>query len=181
VRTWFQKARCVVDVGAGAGWYSLVALELNPSAQVVAIEPDGLARANLEANLHLNGYCQGERITVLDQAVSPDGLSLERVLAPFTGPVAIKMDIEGGEFEALHSAGHALRRPGIALIVETHSRELEQACVAYVQELGFHTRVIRPAPWRILLPERRPIEHNRWFVAWDSTIESGVRCSENES
>jgi hypothetical protein len=31
---------------------------------------------------------------------------------------------------------------------------------------GFQLEVVPNAWWRVILPEMRPIEHNRWLAAW---------------
>jgi hypothetical protein len=35
----------------------------------------------------------------------------------------------------------------------------------FLERLGYTCRVIKNAWWRLLIPEQRPIEHNRWFIA----------------
>jgi hypothetical protein len=71
-----------------------------------------------------------------------------------------KVDIDGGECDVL---------PGLiglpTILIETHSKDLEEVCTAFLEEHGYATRVIRNARWRALWPEYRPLEHNRWLVA----------------
>jgi FkbM family methyltransferase len=50
-----RSSRCVLDVGAYSGFYSLLAATVNPSAEVVAFEPFPEARQWLHQNLTLNG------------------------------------------------------------------------------------------------------------------------------
>lgn len=50
---------CVIDVGAGAGAYSLVAASYLSHGQVISIEPDPETYERLGANIRLNLYEQG--------------------------------------------------------------------------------------------------------------------------
>jgi hypothetical protein len=50
-------------------------------------------------------------------------------------------------------------------VVETHSAELEVACARFLREHGHGVRLIRNTWWRMLYPEYRPIEHNRWLFS----------------
>ena len=54
-----------------------------------------------------------------------------------------------------------------ALLVETHSVELERDCMGLLEELQYHCQIIENAWWRNVIPELRPIQHNRWFFASD--------------
>jgi hypothetical protein len=50
-----RSARCVLDVGAYSGFYSLLAATVNPTTEVVAFEPFPEARQWLHQNPTLNG------------------------------------------------------------------------------------------------------------------------------
>lgn len=77
-------------------------------------------------------------------------------------PDFVKMDIEGGELEALLGAERILadRRP--SMIVEVHSRELEDHCGRLLRKVGYEPKVVNPRRW---LRDNRPTGHNRWLVA----------------
>ncbi len=60
----------VVDVGANTGAYALAVATAEPSARVVAIEPDPGAVDRLRRNVALNGL--GERVTVLPIAAGSE-------------------------------------------------------------------------------------------------------------
>ena len=61
------QARCVLDVGAFTGWYSVVAATLNPAGQVFAFEANPVVAASLRRNLELNCL---ENVHVLECAVA---------------------------------------------------------------------------------------------------------------
>lgn len=50
-----RRASVVVDVGAHVGLYTLIAANLNPSGNVIALEPHAGVFARLERNVRLNG------------------------------------------------------------------------------------------------------------------------------
>ncbi len=62
-----SRARCVLDIGAYTGWYSLVAAVLNPTAVVLAFEANPEVAKSLRQNLELNHV---ENVEVLQCAVS---------------------------------------------------------------------------------------------------------------
>jgi hypothetical protein len=52
------------------------------------------------------------------------------------------------------------RRPN--LIIEVHSRELEDGCGRLLRGAGYSPKVVNPRRW---LKDNRPGAHNRWLVA----------------
>ncbi len=73
------------------------------------------------------------------------------------------MDIDGGEADALAGGAAMLREKRPHLIVETHSKALEDRCGALMVDMGYrpvikHNRQI----WR---EQRGGAEHNRWLLA----------------
>lgn len=139
----------VFDVGAGDGYESLAYARLG--ARVYAFDPDQVVVARLRKNIELNPELVAQ-ITVFMQRFSASDL-LPR--ADF-----VKIDVDGGERELLEDL---LDVP--AMLIETHSADLEAACISFLSDHGYQTTVIPNARWRLLYPEWRPIEHNRWLVA----------------
>ena len=138
-----------LDIGAFVGWHSIRAARIiGPCARVISLEPDAGNRRQLEKNLALN---HATNCTVVPLAAwsesgvnlgwytgkSPDCCHLED-----TGPSGeirtttvddlvrsiglsrldwIKVDVEGGEVEALRGAEHSLRHFRPRLFVEIHN------------------------------------------------------------
>ena len=76
-----RRARVVLDVGANAGLFALLAAAVNPMSQVFAFEPLPRLCDAVRANVHLNGW--PNRVHVLAEAVT------DRVgTAPFHVPRA---------------------------------------------------------------------------------------------
>jgi FkbM family methyltransferase len=137
-----------LDIGAFVGWHSIRASRLvGSSARIISLEPDAANRRQLEKNLTLNNVTN---CTVIPLAAwsksgvnlgwftekSPDCCRVEEnplsigIKTTTVDDLAeelqldrlnwIKMDIEGGEVEALTGAEKTLRRLRPWLFVEIH-------------------------------------------------------------
>jgi SAM-dependent methyltransferase len=154
--------RCL-DVGCFNAIYALLFAK-RCRAPVIAYEPDPVAVARCERNLALNPEL-ASWITLRPVAVgghAGDGVvTLDEDLAD--EPVDFMLiDVDRGEMDVLSGALELLARQRPQLIVETHSIELERACGDLLLSAGYRPRVITN---RRLLPQNRPIPHNRWLVA----------------
>ncbi len=138
-----QIRDCVhfVDVGAGAGFYTLLALRHMPAGgRVTAVEPDPLW-----ADL-LRQRCAGDRVDILEAAAAdhrgrqtlakPPGCSATAAQVPgatFEVPTVvldehlsgvavdvIKIDVEGGEAGVINGLRQVLSRGTVRLFVEYH-------------------------------------------------------------
>jgi hypothetical protein len=162
------------DVGAADGLYTLYLHERTTAVSVYAFEPDPAAFGLLEQNLLLNGLIKSRRLRVHMCGVSDvsgDGLvSLDSLAADSWERGLIKVDVEGGEVMVLEGARTLLRRPGVRWLIETHSLESEAECLSLLRSNGLYTSVVATAWWRRMLPETRPIAHNRWLVAYHPVV-----------
>jgi precorrin-6B methylase 2 len=147
----------VYDIGAGDGLTTLVYAKLARRGTVLAFEPDPAAVSLLRANVTLNPD--------LDSAITIVPLAFGGPLHPqWPEPTFVKVDVDGAEVGVLGALEPLLgRRP--TLVIETHSAGHEAECVTRLTSLGYATRVIPNASWRLLWPEWRPIVHNRWLLA----------------
>lgn len=142
-----QPGDVFLDIGAYVGWYALrAARAVGPRGLVIALEPDPTNRQQLEKNLSLNQVMNCEVVPVaawsstgrvrwrlgeepvwhkideqegseVTEAARIDDLVTRRNLVRVDW---IKMDIEGGEVEALKGAVVTLRRFRPALFIEVH-------------------------------------------------------------
>jgi hypothetical protein len=160
--------RCAVDVGSADGSYALYFLARTQAQRVLSFEPDPAARAALHENLALNGFDGSTKLRFVDQAVG-DGtagrLALDDLLAEISLPALVKVDVEGAEVDVLRGADALIRRGHVGWLIETHAESLERECLDILEHHGYQARVIAPAWWRVVVPENRPIPHNRWIVA----------------
>jgi FkbM family methyltransferase len=167
----------VFDIGANVGWYSLLAArEIGPSGAVTAFEPllanatmiERNAEANRLKNIAVVPAAVGDRdgwasfsseSSLTGKVIKSGGsevvpiLSLDAWLSE-TGeraPDVIKMDIEGGEVEALRGMGGVLQEAKPTLIIELHATNADIADL--LDEAGYthhpidHDAPTRDAPW----------------------------------
>jgi precorrin-6B methylase 2 len=137
----------VYDIGAADGLEALTYAALG--ARVIAFEPNPAAVAKLKRNLALN---PGAAVTVVAGPYAPG-------LAP--SPDFAKIDVDGAEVDVLNALPDRTR----AIVVETHSEELEASCRELLLARGYDVQTVSNAWWRRLYPEWRPTEFNRWLVA----------------
>jgi SAM-dependent methyltransferase len=163
-----QSAEWFVDIGAGKGELCVFFAKLQRIKRVIAVEPDDVEIMTLRANLNYNGI-DLHRVEVLKKFVGTkkdadhielDQLDISRVVRGL-----IKVDVDGFEFDVLQSGKNLFSEGNVDLLVETHSFELEKSCIEWLQVCGYNCKIIKNAWWRSIIPEQRPIAHNRWFFA----------------
>ncbi len=160
------RSAALLDIGASDGIYPLAAINLNPNIRCLGVDASAEVVAQVERNKALNkdrlpvDHIQWKTCFIGTQHVTLDAIARE-----LPRPLLIKMDIDGGEVDALSSGLETLSGRDVALIVEIHSDELEAGCIKLLTDLGYRCTVRRNAWWRALVPEQRPIPTNHWFVA----------------
>lgn len=162
-------SRLAFDVGGSLGYDALL-FAINSPGRVVTFEPDPSESDALRANVDLNPDLRG-RIVVDGRAVTRAGsdgsATLDSLASEFGPPDFIKIDIDGGELDALLGGESLLRSRRPDLVVETHSRELERDCGSFLLECGY--RPIIKHNRRIWREQRGGAEHNRWLLAAGSS------------
>jgi len=152
------------DVGGQHGYDALV-IAKHTGAPVACFECDPVCVRGMSESFTLNPHI-ASLIEPVEALVGEDrdelGLDEWAYNVGFV-PDFIKIDIDGGELAALRSAKRILRGRHPALIVETHSRDLERACGLLLREHGYRPLVVNQ---RRIWPDLRPVEHNRWLVAF---------------
>ena len=164
-----RSGDCVIDVGANAGFYTLLASRLvGPMGRVVAFEPLPFNQVLLRRHLELN---QVTNAIVFQEAVSDhegkvrfkssgshlmghicdDGelevetVTLDRLwerdgLAP---PQVIKIDAEGAETAVLRGAQSLLSRFRPTIILAAHCSSRQEECVRFLQAEGYEIFIDR--------------------------------------
>ncbi len=157
------------DIGAAEGEYTLYFLAKTQARKVFAFEPLETMRDLLAANLELNDLADEPGLVVSPKFVGSrdngDECSLNSLLGEISPPCLIKIDVDGAEADILRGAGALLDTDQTYWIVETHSKELERQCISTFVSHGFNTVIVPNAWWRMILPESRCTEQNRWLVA----------------
>lgn len=169
IRRAARSCRWAVDVGAGQGELSVYLLKKSSAEIIFAIEPQEIAIAALQTNLDLAGENGSARVQVLNKfcgtTTEEDVIALDSLALDRSKPGFIKIDVDGPECDVLDSGASLLTEADVLLLVETHSQDLEHDCIGRLVKLGYECTIIRNAWWRLLVPEHRPIEHNRWLWA----------------
>jgi FkbM family methyltransferase len=156
-------ADCVfADIGAGIGYYSILALRLKPHARVLAVEPLPRHVKACAENFALNGISDGQ-VTLFPFAIASqagavdledhrfgsriarpgdrnrvpvEAITLEDFVGRAGGHIDVmKMDIQGEELNVLGNGEAILRRGAIgSVIVGTHSAELHRGVLDLLAE-----------------------------------------------
>ena len=121
--------------------------------------------AALAVLLAVTSLAQAQATRTWVSGVGDDANPCSRTAPCKTFAGAISKTATCGEIDVLEGGQEMLSRD-CRLIVETHSEELERGCIQRLEALGYSCRIIGNAWYRALIPEARPIPHNRWFVAW---------------
>lgn len=165
-----KSIKTAIDIGSANGEYALYFLMKTEAKSVNLFEPDASCLPVLQSNLALNGLQDTKRLTISSKLVGDSDaegqLRLDSLAASIDPPCLIKMDVDGAEVSVLRGAAKVNGLRGIRWLIETHSVENEIECVRILSDAGFQTRIIPNAWWRVVIPEYRPIPHNRWLAAW---------------
>lgn len=167
IRKMCRPTRRGYDVGGQFGYDALVMARLT-GARVVSFESEQEFVREIELNVASNPGLEVEPVMAF-VGEDPPALRLDDY-ATSSGwvPEYIKMDIEGGELQALRGAESLLRRFGPDLLLEVHSEVLESSCIGLLKSYGYeHIEVVDQ---RKVLPDHRPTRHNRWLFARASVL-----------
>ena len=154
------------DVGASDGYYCLLYKKYNATGEVYLFDSDPgfseIQKTHFALNNVKTGY-QSYTKPVTDindeQHISLDSFPIK------AKSILVKVDVEGDELTVLKGAGNFLKENDCYLIIETHSKQLEEGCIDFLHKNNYAVKIVKNAWWRLLLAERRPLEHNRWLAA----------------
>lgn len=149
------------DVGGQGGYDALMLAKLSGGGRVVSFECDAEAAAVMRETFARNPYPIQTIEAFVSDSESEGKTTLDIVAAKTFTPDFMKIDVEWAEIQVLNGAKGILstRKPG--LIVETHSKDLEIACIDLLKGHGYEPKIVDQRRW---FRDRRIIEHNRWLV-----------------
>ncbi len=169
IRKATKNCAWMIDIGAGKGELCVYFLKHSDAQQIFAFEPQAGEISIMKHNLELNQEIDSNRMIILDKFVGTesnnhyqklDELGIDRSQTGF-----IKIDVDGYELDVLKSSEALFKEANVRLLLETHSIELEQDCTQWLEQQGYQYDIIYNAWWRMIVPERRPVAHNRWLYA----------------
>jgi hypothetical protein len=163
-----KKSALYIDVGASDGYYGLIYKKYNPSGKVILIEADPKLAPEQKANMEKNGA--GVNVDYLSLFVASHDderhITINKIASEENASsIFIKIDVEGAELDVLQGAKVALDTYLCHILIETHSKQLEDECIAFLKGHGYNCQIIDNAWWRTIVPESRQIAHNRWLSA----------------
>lgn len=153
----------VFDIGAHAGYYTLIAsLLVGTAGRVVSFEPEAGNVAHLRQHVHLNHL---DNVVVEEAAVGATSGKASWSAGPSstTGSLKregstdvkvwalddylpareidrvdlFKIDVEGGEADVLAGAKETLRKHQPIIFLATHGEEVRRRCLKSLEELGY--------------------------------------------
>lgn len=161
-----QKSSVLIDIGANDGYYVLAFLK--SGKKVIACEPSSILN-ELIYNSNLNGFYEPKDFLVEKRMIGPmnsiDFISAELLVKNIQDKIFFLVDIDGGEFDLLVSTGNEFDHSSSTWLIETHSKELEDQCCDFLEKRNYRVTIIKNAWWRKIIPEKRPLAHNRWLYA----------------
>ena len=161
-----QKSTVLIDIGANDGYYVLAFLK--SGKKVIACEP-GQISDELIYNSNLNGFYESQNFIIekrmIGSTISTEFVSGELLVKKVQESTFFLVDIDGGEYDLLGSCGKDFDHSASAWLIETHSKELEDLCSDFLKKRNYKVTIIKNAWWRKIIPEQRPLVHNRWLYA----------------
>ncbi len=161
-----RRSSFVLDIGANAGFFSLLATNMNPSVFVAAFEPFPNNYTQLQRNLRMNSKARvvatPEAVSDLSgnslihftpgdesgcslrhpgsQTVTVDVMGIQDVYAryPNTDIDLLKMDCEGSEYPIIKAMSAATLQRTKSIIMEYHDAQEMKEMVAILETSGLH-------------------------------------------
>jgi len=181
-RSYVKKGMIVYDIGANVGFYTLLSSVLvGDEGKVFAFEPFPRNIKYLKKHVGLNLL---QNVVIINKAVfneatilsfkmgknnsmgrlSENGelkvktLALDGfVQANNLPPDLIKMDIEGGEYDALLGAEKILKQFKPVIFLATHGKDIHKKCVDYLKSFGYQLKSI----------EQKDLEETNEIIAYN--------------
>jgi hypothetical protein len=156
-----KKGMRSFDIGSSTG-YDAVGINNLTLSDMVCVEPRHAVRHRLRENLALNGLSFPIVDAFIGAKIGPSIITIDKLSADYFMPDFLKIDIDGGEVDALLGAEELIARHQPSMIIETHSVELEAECANLLAKAGYTITIVKQ---RRFMREHRPIAHNQWIVA----------------
>jgi precorrin-6B methylase 2 len=166
-KSYSQIAKYFFDIGASDGYYSLLFRKLNPNGSIYMFEAQERFRKEIESNFSLNSFPINYQhfAKYASDKIDNNNVTIDSIFQKRGESLLFKIDVDGGEEVVLKGMEQTMINNKCLFVIETHSKELEESCINFLNKNGYSCKVINHAWFRFFLPEERVIEHNRWLVA----------------
>jgi FkbM family methyltransferase len=164
-----KRGNIFFDIGANAGFYSLLAAEIvGPSGKVYAFEPLPENFNYLKKHIEINGY---KNIFPFQAAISDksgfaffkkeesaamghlgadsgdfkvETISIDDLVESGKLPIpnSLKIDVEGAEILVLKGAINIFKNHHPSIFLATHNKELHDDCINFLKNLGYNLKSI---------------------------------------
>lgn len=161
VRRLLRPGMKTFDIGGEYGYYAVQFGRLT-GGPVVSFEPDPAAAMIIEQGSALNGTNVTVVQSFVSKSVDPISTTLDAASDNYFVPELIKIDVEGAEYDVLQGGLRTLKKHKPILVIEVHSKLLEERCSEFLNDLGYSYYTVNPNP--IWDASYRKIPHNRWIV-----------------
>lgn len=148
------------DIGANAGYYSLI-LAKHTKGPVIAVEPEIWGIEEMRLNFEQNNYPLTCVQALVGARLEIGMVTLDHLAAEHFKPDFIKMDIEGGEADALKGGLRLIEEHRPHMVIEVHSEALEAECREILSTFDYTIMGVSPRKW---LPEERVDAYNGWII-----------------
>lgn len=158
------------DIGGRDGYSALLVASIT-KAPVLSFECEAESIAEMKRVFGANNLPIEVVGAFVGSWIDNERTTIDAMAATHFAPDFIKMDIEGGEVEALRGADHVLSVHRPALIIEVHGRDREHFCIQHIQQYRYDLKAVDQARF---FREQRPLEHNRWLICVPKTSDSRI-------
>lgn len=162
-----KRSDCFFDIGGSDGYYSLLFRKFNKAADIYLFEAQERFKNEQIAHFEMNNFpVNFHHYAKFVGAVSDDKhVSIDDLYKEKGKTLLFKIDVDGGELDVLNGMKVTISNNNCLFVIETHSKQLEIDCIQFLENAGYKTTIIDQGWYRSIVPENRPTEHNRWFIA----------------
>lgn len=162
-----KKSDCFFDIGASDGYYSLLFRKFNKNASIYMFEAQERFKEEQIEHFNMNNFPINYHhfAKFVSDKNDAQNISIDKLYTEKGKTLLFKIDVDGGEMDVLNGMTETIKNNKCLFVIETHSKQLELDCIQFLEKLGYSTKIIDQGWYRSIVPEERPTEHNRWFVA----------------
>lgn len=151
------------DIGSNNGYYALIMAKLS-RGKILSVECDSQMAQQLIETYKKNSFDITLANCFISNIIDNNNKTIDWCAQQFFTPDFIKMDIEGGEVNALEGAVHTLETRKPHMIIETHGIELEQQCIKILEQFKYSPIIVEQSN-SLFKEKRETFTHNRWLIA----------------